>query len=88
MVDHPELADRKDGTFPNAMAENLFALLQGDARVPSEDFPALAQSAQTGLAPPVPGGVTVTRQPDGTVVIVVPTGTKATLSIDPNQFAR
>jgi hypothetical protein len=85
MEDHPELADRRDGTFPDAMAENLFALLKGDARVPAQDFPALAQSTQTGLAPTIPGGVKITRQPDGTVVIVVPTGTKATLSLDPNQ---
>lgn len=85
MQDHPELVARRDSTFPGAMAENLFALLKGDPRVPAQDFPALAQSTPTGLIPTVPGGVKITRQPDGTVVIVVPTGTKATLSLDPTH---
>ncbi|GEM_PF-6070700 len=85
LKDHPELTERGERDFPAAMAENLFAYLRGDGRVPIEDFPALDRSSAISAFRPV-GGVTVSRQPDGTVLIVIPSGTKAQLIIDPDKL--
>lgn len=86
LKDHPTLAERADQDFPSAMMDNLFAYLRGDSRMPVEDFPALDRSNAFAANQPV-GGVTVSRQPDGTVVIVIPSGTRAQLTIDPDKPA-
>lgn len=85
LKDHPDLAERADREFPSSMMENLFAYLRGDSRMPVEDFPALERSS-TFATPQSVGGVTVSRQPDGTVLIVIPSGTRAHLTIDPERL--
>lgn len=84
LKDQPDLAERADREFPSAMMENLFAYLRGDSRMPVEDFPALDRSNTFTASQPV-GGVTVSRQPDGTVLIIIPSGTRAQLTIDPDR---
>lgn len=83
LKDHPEFSVRRDAGLPGSMASNLFELLRGDHRIPSVDFPALeAASAASSSVPPA-GGVTISRRPDGTVVVVIPTGTRAQITVDP-----
>lgn len=84
LKDHPDLSERAEQEFPSAMMENLFAYLRGDSRMPVQDFPAL-ERARTFATPQPVGGVTVSRQPDGTVLIVIPSGTRAQLTVDPDR---
>jgi hypothetical protein len=80
--DHPELLPRIGQDFGGRMALHLIEYFAGARDIDSESYPALAAAGHTALA----GGtdVTVVRQPGGTVVVTIPTGTRAQILIDPS----
>jgi hypothetical protein len=63
------------------MATNLIDHLATGKAIPLEDYPQLASA--TSAPGTAETGVTVVRQPGGTVVITIPTGTRAQLLIEP-----
>lgn len=86
LADHPELADRVDEDFGGRMATNLVEHLATGKSIALGDYPQLA-SAGASSQMAAETGVTVVRQPGGTVVITIPTGTRAQLLIEPNAGA-
>ena len=86
LEDHPELVGRLDEDFGGRMAMNLLKHLATGKSIAIEDYPQLA-SANTGGPAAAETGVTVVRQPGGTVVITIPTGTRAQLLIEPDGAA-
>jgi hypothetical protein len=82
--DHPELAQREEEDFGANMAETLLRHFRGDPHIAIEDYPQLA-TVPGATATDGPGtGVTIVRQPGGTVVITIPTGTRAQINVEPN----
>ncbi|TWX34989.1 hypothetical protein ES689_14190 [Frigoribacterium sp. ACAM 257] len=86
LADHPELAGRVDEDFGGRMATNLLEHLATGRAIAIDDYPQLA-SAGTGSQLAAETGVTVVRQPGGTIIITIPTGTRAQLLIDPDGGA-
>lgn len=86
LEDHPELAQRAEEDFGGRMAINLVHHLATGKAIATEDYPQLA-SAGTLNPTATETGVTVVRQPGGTVVITIPTGTRAQLLIEPEGGA-
>lgn len=87
LVDHPELRGRRDEDFGGRMASNLVDYLATGKAIATEDYPVLASTSVANAAAP-DTGVTVVRQPGGTVVITIPTGTRAQLLIEPEGGTR
>lgn len=85
LADHPELAPRVEEDFGGRMATNLVDHLATGKAIASEDYPQLASA--TSVPATAETGVTVVRQPGGTVVITIPTGTRAQLLIEPDGAA-
>lgn len=82
-TDHPDLADREQREFGSGTAEELLQHLRGNELFPADDYPALATADRpSGVTPGT--GVTVVRQPGGTVIVTIPTGTRAHIEIEPN----
>ncbi|MBF4616415.1 hypothetical protein [Curtobacterium sp. VKM Ac-1376] len=81
LADHPELSTRVEEDFGGRMATNLVDHLATGKAIPLEDYPQLASA--TSIPGTAETGVTVVRQPGGTVVITIPTGTRAQLLIEP-----
>lgn len=81
LADHPQLAARVDEDFGGRMATNLVDHLATGKEIALEDYPQLASA--TSMPASAETGVTVVRQPGGTVVITIPTGTRAQLLIEP-----
>lgn len=83
--DHPELGDRIGEDFGGRMADNLVNYFATGGPIATEDYPQLS-SLDAFQPAATPGtGVTVVRQPGGTVVITIPTGTRAQVLIDPAE---
>lgn len=81
--DHPELLGRIDEDFGGRMAENLVRHFATGKKIDVADYPQLA-AAKASQAPTGPAtGVTVVREPGGTVVVTIPTGTRAQILIEP-----
>lgn len=83
-ADHPELAQRSEEDFGATMSGALLRQFRGDPHVAIEDYPQLVAASGTTAPVGPETGVTVVRQPGGTVVITIPTGTRAQLHIEPN----
>lgn len=83
-ADHPDLAQREEEDFGADMSEALLRHFRGDSDVLTSDYPQLASFS--GMAAPAgpATGVTIVRQPGGTVVITIPTGTRAQVNIEPS----
>jgi hypothetical protein len=83
--DHPELGNRIGEDFGGRMADNLVAHYATGKQIAVEDYPQLASVPAVQPASTPSTGVTVVRQPGGTVVVTIPTGTRAQILIDPSQ---
>lgn len=80
--DYPQLVERQTEEYSHRRAEFLCKFYAGIAEIEGMDFPQFELSSNA----PKTGsdeGITVVRQPGGTVVITVPTGVKAQINIDP-----
>jgi hypothetical protein len=86
LADYPELAARREEDFGGRMAMNLLAHHAGQRAIDVEDYPALTPAGAhepVTLTPAAAADVTVVRQPGGTVVVTIPTGTRAQILIEP-----
>ncbi|MBG6060150.1 hypothetical protein RCH16_003625 [Cryobacterium sp. MP_M5] len=79
--DYPHLVSRIDQDFGGRMASHLLDHFAGVRSVDLKDYPALSENESAVVT----GGtdVTVVRQPGGTVVVTIPTGTRAQIMIEP-----
>lgn len=83
--DHPELVEREAREFGASTEEELLHHLRGDTLVSTADFPALSGAHPSPSGNSTETGVTVVRQPGGTVVVTIPTGTRARIEIEPQS---
>ena len=81
LADYPSLVPRVGEDFGGRMANHLLDHFAGVSRVDLKDYPALSENEDAVVT----GGtdVTVVRQPGGTVVVTIPTGTRAQIMIEP-----
>lgn len=79
--DYPSLLSRIGEDFGGRMALHLIEHFAGTRSVDLSQFPALAEG-ESGVAANGTD-VTVVRQPGGTVVVTIPTGTRAQIVIEP-----
>lgn len=84
LVDHPELAPRMDEDMGGRMAVNLLEHFATGKHVDLADYPQLAPAGTAAVPVGPDTGVTVVRQPGGTVVITIPTGVRAQLLVEPS----
>lgn len=84
LEDHPDLAERQREDMGSRMALNLLEHFATGKSIHLDDYPQLTVGdARGGQAATPATGVTVVRQPGGTVVITIPTGTRAQVLIEP-----
>lgn len=83
LLDHPELSPRKDEDMGGRMALNLLEHFALGKYVDLLDYPQLAPAGAAAVPAGPDTGVTVVRQPGGTVVITIPTGVRAQLLVEP-----
>lgn len=81
LADYPSLVSRIGEDFGGRKASHLLDHFAGVRNVDLTDYPALPENKDAVVA----GGtdVTVVRQPGGTVVVTIPTGTRAQITIEP-----
>lgn len=81
LADYPSLVSRISEDFGGRMASHLLDHFAGVRSVDLKDYPALSENEDAVVT----GGtdVTVVRQPGGTVVVTIPTGTRAQIMIEP-----
>ena len=81
LADYPSLSSRVGEDFGGRMASHLLDHFAGVRNVDLSDYPALSENEDAVVS----GGtdVTVVRQPGGTVVVTIPTGTRAQIMIEP-----
>lgn len=81
LSDYPALAERRAENFGGRMATHLLEHFAGMRSIDRADYPAL--SDESSAAAPAATDVTVVRQPGGTVIVTIPTGTRAQILIEP-----
>lgn len=81
LADYPSLVPRVGEDFGGRMAGHLMDHFAGVRKIDFSDYPVLSENEDAVVS----GGtdVTVVRQPGGTVVVTIPTGTRAQIMIEP-----
>lgn len=79
LEDNPQLTDRRHEDFGGRMQDKLLRYYALGEPLDMQDYPSLHDAGPVSSET----GVTVVRQPGGTVVVTIPTGTRAQVIIDP-----